>query len=219
MEIRFQRFFLAALCLFIFSVNSFAAEQQGSGSESVDIPLVVDVERRDVIDELLDSENFELGIQAGFISIEDFESNVWLSGHLAYHINEYFYAKVLYGSASAGETSFEKLANVPPLLTDEQRDYRYYGLNIGYNLMPGEVFITKNLAFNSLFSIELGGGSTEFSGDEQFTVNLVANYRVFLNDWITWDIAMSDYIFDNSITGTNKSTHNLNFSTGFSFYF
>jgi len=222
MEIRFQRIFLAALCLFIFSLNSFAAEQQrkqGSDSESTDIPQVVDIERRDIIDGLLDSENFELGIQAGFISIEDFESNLWLSGHLAYHINEYFYAKVLYGSASAGETSFEKLANVPPLLTDEQRDYRYYGLNIGYNLMPGEVFITKNLAFNSLFSIELGGGSTEFSGDEQFTVNLVANYRVFLNDWITWDISMSDYIFDNSVTGVNKTTHNLNFSTGFSFYF
>lgn len=213
MEIRFQRVFLVALLFattLSISTNSFADEND---------VVKEDVERREVLDDILDTENFEVGVQAGFISIEDFESNLWLSGHLTYHITEYFYTKALYGYAKAGETSFEKLANVPPLLTDEQRKLKYYGLNIGYNLMPGEVFFSKNLAFNSMFSIELGGGSTEFAGDDKFTVNLTANYRVFLNDWITWDIAMSDYIFNTTITGSNKTTHNLNFTTGFSFYF
>jgi len=212
MEIRFQRIFLVAFlsALTLTSTISLADENDA---------VKVDVERREVVDDILDTENFEVGVQAGFISIEDFESNLWLSGHLTYHITEYFYAKALYGYAKAGETSFEKLANVPPLLTDEQRKFKYYGLNIGYNVMPGEVFLSKDLAFNSIFSIELGGGSTEFAGDDKFTVNLTANYRVFLNDWITWDIAMSDYIFNTTITGSNKTTHNLNFTTGFSFYF
>lgn len=240
MEIRIQRVFLIAFVLIAslsFSVNTYANSMlkqtnvfsnivsfnsplSGENEEVGEKPPVqVKVARREVIDDLLDSENFEVGLQAGFISIEDFESSLWLSGHFAYHINEHFYTKVLYGFADAGETSFEKLANVPPLLTDEQRKLEYYGLNIGYNLMPGEVFITQNLAFNSMFSIELGGGSTKFAGDDKFTVNLIANYRVFLNDWITWDLTMSDYIFDTTITGSNKTTHNLNFSTGFSFYF
>jgi len=212
MEIRFQRIFLVAFlsALTLTSTISLADENDA---------VKVDVERREVVDDILDTENFEVGVQAGFISIEDFESNLWLSGHLTYHITEYFYAKALYGYAKAGETSFEKLANVPPLLTNEQRKFKYYGLNIGYNVMPGEVFLSKDLAFNSIFSIELGGGSTEFAGDDKFTVNLTANYRVFLNDWITWDIAMSDYIFNTTITGSNKTTHNLNFTTGFSFYF
>ena len=240
MEIRIQRIFLIALTLgltaslslnananndvvntnIISNIASFNSALQGESEELGEKPPVqVDVERREIIDDLLDSENFEVGLQAGFMSIEDFESSLWLSGHFAYHINENFYTKVLYGFADAGETSFEKLANVPPLLTDDQRKLQYYGLNIGYNLMPGEVFITQNLAFNSMFSIELGGGSTKFAGDNKFTVNLIANYRVFLNDWITWDLTMSDYIFDTTITGSNKTTHNLNFSTGFSFYF
>lgn len=217
MEIRFQRVFLITLLFFISIDNYAKATTQNSTDQNNAIK--VDIERREVLDDLLDSENFEVGVQLGFISIEDFESSLWVSGHLAYHINEYFYTKVVYGTATAGETSFEKLANVPPLLTDEQRKYNYYGLNIGYNLMPGEIFISKDLAFNSVFSIELGGGSTEFAGDDKFTVNLVANFRVFLNDWITWDIAMSDYVFNTSITGADKTTHNLNFTTGFSFYF
>ena len=213
METRFQRIFLILLItgtVTITSMKSFA------NSEDI---VPTEVERRKVLEDVLDSENFEFGVKLGLISIEDFESNLWLEGHFAYHINEYFYAKAIYGIANAGETSFEKLVNVPPLLTSDQRKLNYYGLNIGYNLLPGEVFLNKNLALNSMFSIELGAGSTKFANDNHFTVNFTANYRLFVTDWLTWDIGMSDYIFDTSITGESKTTHNLNMATGIAFYF
>ena len=244
MEIRFQRVLLTALLIGLnpiittkalafnthnpsasnerevfYFIPQVSMQDEGGLSNADNDNVPTEIERRDVLEDLLDSENFELGIQLGLISIEDFESNLWVSGHFAYHINEYFYAKALYGYSKAGETSFEKLVNVPPLLTDEQRKLKYYGLNIGYNLMPGEVFLSKNIALNSMFSIELGGGSTEFAGNNQFTVNFTVNYRLFLTDWLTWDIGMSDYIFDTSITGENKTTHNLNLTTGVAFYF
>lgn len=177
------------------------------------------IERRQVFDDVLDTENFEVGIQVGMISIEDFENDLWLKAHIAYHVTEMFYLKAQYGQAKAGETSFEKLSNTAPLLTEDQRDYTYYGLNVGYNFMPGEVFLAKDLAFNSVFSIELGGGTTEFADDDNFTVNLTANYRVFFNDWLAWDIGMSDYIFDTEITGVSKTTHNFTFATGVAVYF
>lgn len=236
MEIRFQRVLLATLLSLLVSVCLVAPTK---ANESVGLVLFnedsindtsvndnfinnkvdVDVERRTVLEDILDNENFELGVQLGVMSIEDFETNAWVSAHFAYHITEFFYAKARYGQSEAGQTSFEKLVNVPPLLTDEQRKLRYYGLSIGYNLMPGEVFLGRDFALNSIFSIELGGGTTEFAGDEKFTVNLSANYRVFLTDWLTWDIGMSDYIFDTTITGESKTSHNLNFTTGFAFYF
>lgn len=211
MENWFQRIFLVATMVALSSLST----QVFAESEAV----TVNVERRAVLDDLLDDENFEFGAQIGLISIEDFESNLWFSGHFSYHINEYFYAKALYGYSEAGTTSFETLANVSPLLTDKERQFSYYGLNIGYNLMPGEIFLGKNLAFNSMFSIEVGGGSTDFAGNSQFTVNFSANYRVFLTDGLTWDIGMTDYIFDTTITGKSKTTHNLNFTTGLSYYF
>ena len=230
MEIRFQRILLVtslsllvSMCLIApTKANQSAALvyfNETSLSDASSGKVDVDVERRTVVEDILDNENFELGVQLGVMSIEDFETNTWVSVHFAYHITEFFYAKARYGQSDAGQTSFEKLVNVPPLLTDEQRKLSYYGLNIGYNLMPGEVFLGRDFALNSIFSIELGGGTTEFAGDEKFTVNLTANYRVFLTDWLTWDIGMSDYIFDTNITGENKTSHNLNFTTGFAFYF
>lgn len=228
MEIRFQRIFLATLLMAFVQVISFSAQADNNvsrmlftqnSSDTEGESIEVDVKTEHVLEDILDNENFELGVQFGLISIEDFESNPWVSAHFAYHITEYFYAKALYGTAKGGETSFERLVNVPPLLTDEQRKLQYYGLNIGYNLMPGEIFFGRDLAFNSLFSIELGGGNTEFAGDEKFTINIGANYRVFVTDWLTWDIGMSDYIFDTQITGATKTTHNLNFTTGFAVYF
>jgi outer membrane beta-barrel protein len=223
MENRFQRIFLTpfitASTLLIAALSfSYSAN---AAQEEVDTQVQVkaDVERRQVFDDLLDSENFEIGLQGGIISIEDFESSGWVGAHIGYHITENFYLKARYGQAKGGETSFEKLVNSAPLLTDEQRELTYYGLNIGYNLLPGEIFFSKDLVFNSIFSIELGAGSTEFAGDEQFTVNVTANYRVFLNDWVAWDIGMSDYIFDTQVTGESKTTHNLNFVTGIAVYF
>lgn len=223
MENRFQRIFLtpfiAASTLLLAALPcSYSAN---AAEEEVDrqVQVKADVERRQIFDDLLDSENFEVGLQGGMISIEDFESSGWLGAHIGYHITENFYLKARYGQAKGGKTSFEKLVNSAPLLTDEQRELTYYGLNIGYNLLPGEIFFSKDLVFNSIFSIELGAGSTEFAGDEQFTVNVTANYRVFINDWVAWDIGMSDYIFDTQVTGESKTTHNLNFVTGISIYF
>jgi len=232
MEDRFQRILLALVLSAMLSVSLFnqvKAEQLAGKFQFNETQFIgasdgvgkvdVDVDRRTVIEDVLDNENFELGVQFGVMSIEDFETNPWVSVHFAYHITEFFYAKARYAQSEGGQTSFEKLVNVPPLLTDEERELSYYGLNIGYNLMPGEVFLGRDFALNSVFSIELGGGTTEFAGDEKFTVNLSANYRIFLTDWLTWDIGMSDYIFDTNITGENKTSHNLNFTTGLAYYF
>ena len=223
MENRIQRVFLMPLLtvsaltlgLITASTPTFAAEAEVSST----VAVKADVERRDVVEDLLDTENFEVGIQGGIMSIEDFESSPWINAHVGYHISEHFYVKANYAQAKAGETSFEKLANAAPLLTDAERELTYYGLNIGYTLLPGEIFFSKDTVFNSAFSFELGGGSTEFAGDEQFTVNLTANYRVFLTDWLAWDLSMSDYLFNTEVTGESKTTHNLTFATGVAFYF
>jgi len=223
MENRFQRLFLKPVITANFLVvgtlalplNVLAADP----AVEPQVQVKADIERREMLNDVLDTENFELGIQGGLISIEDFGSSGWISVHAGYHISEYFYVKARYGQAKGGETSFEKLVNSAPLLTDEQRELSYYGLNMGYNLLPGEIFLSKDLVLNSVFSIELGAGSTEFAGDDKFTVNLAANYRVFINDWVAWDIGMNDYVFDTKVTGESKTTHNLNFNTGFSVYF
>ncbi|MER2493682.1 outer membrane beta-barrel domain-containing protein [Catenovulum sediminis] len=215
MEIRHQRVFLAAgLLLYSLSCAAYAQETNNTG-----VWQAPTAEQREVIEDVLDSENFAIGVQTGVVSIEDFGVSTWLSAQVSYHLSEYFYIKASAGQAKAGQTSFEKLANVSPLLSDEERQFKFYGLAVGYNLLPGESFLTPQLAFNNALSIELGGGNTQFAGNDQFTLTLGINYRLFLTDWLAWDVNMSDYMLDTQITGENKSTHNLNLTTGFAVYF
>ncbi|AWB67356.1 outer membrane beta-barrel domain-containing protein [Saccharobesus litoralis] len=218
MENRLQRILLTAICsvLPLFSLATQANERAGLDD---DVPVKPNVERRQILEDKLDNENFEFGLQAGALSIEDFGTSGMLGAHFSYHMTEFFYLKAKALSASAGKTSFERLVPSSPLLTDSQRELTHIGLNVGYNLMPGETFIGKNLAFNNVFSIELGAGTTEFAGDDKFTMNFAANYRVFFTDWITWDLTMADMIFDTQVTGESKTTHNLSFATGVAFYF
>src|SRR5690606_10730503 len=67
------------------------------------------VERRDIREPDIDSENFEIGAFAGVMSIEDFGSDVVYGARLSYHIPEGLFVEVTVGQSEAGLTSFEEL--------------------------------------------------------------------------------------------------------------
>ncbi|MGQ8366912.1 outer membrane beta-barrel domain-containing protein [Glaciecola sp. 1036] len=176
------------------------------------------VERRSIDEFDIDSENVEIGIFAGVINIEDFGSDVLLGARLAYHINENFFVEASYGQATAGETSFEVLSGGAPFLTDDQRDYVYYDLSMGYNL-NGEVFFSENWVFNSDFFFTLGAGNTEFADDERFTISAGAGYRLLVTDYLSVRFDVRDHVFNSDIIGEEKSVHNLTFTMSVSFFF
>ena len=56
----------------------------------------------------------------------------------------------------------------------------------------------------------LGGiGSVNFAGDQKFTVNFGAGYRVLPTDWLAIHIAVQDRVFDSDLLGETKLTNNL----------
>lgn len=176
------------------------------------------VTRQDINEANIDSENFELGLLVGVISIEDFSSSPLLGVRAAYHINEDFFVEATYGQAEAGETSFEVLSGGAPFLTDEERDYSFYNVSFGYNL-NGETFFTDNLVFNSATYFTLGAGSTEFGGDERFTVSLGAGYRLFVTDYMALHFTLRDHLFNSELIGEEKTTHNIEYGFSATFFF
>ena len=178
-----------------------------------------EVDRREIRRARIDSENFELGAYVGFMSVEDFGSNTVYGARLAYHITEGLFAEATYGQTDAGKTSFETLSGAVELLTPDQREFRYYDLSIGYNLLPGEVFIGRNRAFNSALYVLLGAGSTEFGGDNQFTVTYGAGYRVLLTDWLSAHLMVRDHVFRTDLLGEDKTVHNIEFVLGLGWFF
>jgi outer membrane beta-barrel protein len=219
MDIGIRSFFLGLLCtLLSFSLLSQQSEQQSAEQEIKQSVIEPSVERRDINEANIDSENFEFGLLVGVISVEDFSSSMVLGVRAAYHVNEDFFVEATYGQAEAGETSFEVLSGGAPFLTEKERNYRYYNVSLGYNL-NGETFFTNRLVFNSATYITLGAGSTEFGGDERFTLSLGAGYRLLLTDYFALHINMKDHLFNSELIGEEKTTHNIEYGLGATFFF
>jgi outer membrane beta-barrel protein len=178
-----------------------------------------DIKRRQVKEAKIDTENFEVGVFAGILSIEDFGSNPIYGARLIYHVTEDFFFEGTVGFSEGGETSYEVLTNTIPLLTDEQRKYTFYTATIGYNLLPGEAFIGRNTAFNTALYIVGGIGSTEFGGEDRFTVVFGGGYRIIIKDWLAIHATVRDYTYSIDITGEEKNVNNIEISLGATYFF
>ena len=185
-----------------------------------DRPLIEpDVRPQKVDEALIDTENFEIGAFAGIINIEDFESSFLWGGKLTYHLSETFFFEANVGFAEGGETSFEKLAGDVQVLSDEDRDYRYYNINIGMNVLPGEALLTENYAFNTNFYLIGGAGATDFAGDTRFTFNVGAGYQVLLTDSVSIHLGVREHFYRIDVLGEEKTSMNTEVSGGLSVFF
>jgi len=201
----------------------------GMGEEEQSLPpaeapspeQVIDpqVERREIREPKIDTENFEIGAFAGVMSIEDFGSDLVYGARLSYHITEGLFVEGTVGQSEAGLTSFEELSGGAPILSDEDREFTYYNLSLGYNLFPGEVFLGEGRAFNTSLYLLGGLGSTRFAGDDRFTVNVGAGYRFLITDSVALHLDVRDHMFDTDLLGTEKTVHNVEAHLGMTVFF
>ena len=222
MESRTQRIFLGAAALAAGLNLAPATAQTDEDSEQrsvLDRIITPDMKRREINEDRIDSEDFEFGVYYGVMSVEDFGSNDVTGIRFAYHVSEDFFLEAAYGETTTSETSFELLNGSVQLLTPEQREFNYYNLSIGYNFLPGEVFISDDWAFNSTFYLIAGAGNTDFAGEETFTYNIGMGLRFFATDWIALHFDVRDHIMDLDIFGEEKTTHNLEAHIGLTFFF
>ena len=201
----------------------------GMGEEEQSLPpaeapspeQVIDpqVERREIREPKIDTENFEIGAFAGVMSIEDFGSDLVYGARLSYHITEGLFVEGTVGQSEAGLTSFEELSGGAPILSEEDREFTYYNLSLGYNLFPGEVFLGEGRAFNTSLYLLGGLGSTRFAGDDRFTVNVGAGYRFLITDSVALHLDVRDHMFDTDLLGTEKTVHNVEAHLGMTVFF
>ncbi len=192
-------------------------ESQHKDNNSSEL-VVPKIKRREISIAEIDAEDFEIGIFYGLMNVEDFGSNPVKSVLLSYHLTEDIFVSAGYGRSNTEQTSFEVISGAR-LLTDSERRLQYYDFNIGVNLLPGEGFIGKNLSFNSAFYGVIGVGSTKFGGDQRSTYSGGVGYRIIVKDWLALNLEVKDRVFDIDILGQNKTTHNLSYQLGVSFFF
>jgi outer membrane beta-barrel protein len=201
-----------------------AAEGTGASGDGDKPPAVQvikpEVKPREVSEADIDTEFFEIGVYAGILTVENFGTEPLYGVNASFNATEDFFLQLNYATSKAGFTSFETVSGEDVrLLTDSERDYTYYNVMVGYNIFPGEVFMTSKLAFNSDIYLAGGVGNTKFGGEDNFTITLGTGYRIVLRDWLTWHVDFRDHIFKSDIIEKNQTTNNVELSTGVTFFF
>jgi outer membrane beta-barrel protein len=196
-----------------------ALAQQEPSLPSTDAPLIEpEIERKEIIDAKLDTEDFEVGFFSGLYSTEDFGTNSVMGARLAYHVTEDFFFEIAAGESQTEESSVERLGFFE-ILSEDERDLQYYNFSLGWNILPGEAFLTSDWAFYTAFYFIGGIGNTSFAGQDNFTINFGGGFRFVATDWMAFHLDARNHVFDLDILGEEQSTQNLEFHGGITFFF
>jgi len=176
-----------------------------------------EVDRRQLRIPRIDTEDFEIGAYAGLLSVEDFGAKPVYGARLVYHVSEDFFVEGMYGKSSISDQALCDLGLC--LFPNREEDLSYYGLSVGYNVLPGEIFIGRGNAMTSAVYLLAGVGNTSFLDESHFTINVGMGIRVLPVDWLALHLTMRDHLFESDILGTKEIKNNFELTLGMSVYF
>lgn len=212
-----NRLLCILLALAVFTVPGHSvAQESASGRDQLVQPQL---ERASIDEARINTDDFEFGAYFGLLSIENFGVNNVIGVRAAYHVTESTFFEMALGVSQGGSTSYERLSGSAKLLTDSDRDYTYYNVSVAFDLLPGEVFVFDRYTFNSAMYVIGGVGSTRFAGDDRFTINMGAGYRLVITDWIALHADVRDHVFRIDLLGGEETTHNLEIHSGVTLFF
>jgi outer membrane beta-barrel protein len=180
--------------------------------------IVPQVERRDVHKPRYPSNDFEIGLFGGTYSSQNFGTSGVYGARLGYDITEDFFVEATYGRTKVSDKEFRQI--LPGgIFTAEQEKLKYYDLSVGYNFLPGEIFIGKNWAKASTMYVIGGVGNTSFDSQRMQTWNFGVGAKLFLADWVALRADVRDHIFTLDLLGKRSTTQNPELTLGMAFFF
>ncbi|MDH4275284.1 MAG: outer membrane beta-barrel domain-containing protein [Gammaproteobacteria bacterium] len=178
-----------------------------------------EVERRPVHLANIDSEYVEFGPYAGLLSVEDFGANVVTGWRLVLHPLPWLFVEGARGTSAVSDETFRKNFSFPIFQDGQLTALTYSYVALGWNLMPGEIFLGRSLALTSGVYVLGGAGRTEFNHESWPTIVYGMGLRVLPIDWIALHLDVRGLEFQSSLLGRRKMTHNVELNVGASVYF
>ena len=208
---------LLTLALLAVTTAAGAAEDkdQKPANEQVIVP---EVDRRAVKLPRIPSNDIELGVFIGSYATQNFGSSSVKGVRLGYHITEDFFVEGAYGQTEVSDEAFRQI--LPGgVFANEKEKLAYYNLSVGVNVLPGEVFLGRNIAKASTLYLIGGVGSTKFNDLRRQTINVGFGSRVFFADWAALQLDVRDHMFDLDLLGKTQRTQNIEMTVGLTFFF
>ena len=180
--------------------------------------IVPEVDRRDIRKPRFPSNDFEVGVFGGTYATQNFGSSAVGGLRVGYHITEDFFAEAVYGDTRVTDEVFRQILPGGVFRNVKER-LSYYELSAGINVLPDELFFWKHTARPCALYLIAGLGSTKFLDKRHLTANAGFGVRVWLANWAALQVDMRDHIFSLDVLGQQRSTQNLEFSGGVTFFF
>jgi outer membrane beta-barrel protein len=224
MEARLRSFLLTSLVgmTLIIATPLQAAEKDSADKTEAELKPVIqpEVTRQEFDEARIDAQDFEIGVFLGLYSTEDFGTNPVYGARLVYHITDRLFVEGAIGQSQTERTGWEDLLNPggAGILSDSGRTLTYYSADIGFNILPGEAFMTQNVTYNTALYVVAGVGSTNFDDSDRFTLNFGLGYNLLLTDYLGIHIDFRDYIFNMELP-QDKTTQNLELSASLNYFF
>jgi outer membrane beta-barrel protein len=205
-----------SLLVLLASMSAFAQQTQRPANEQVVVPQV---ERRDLKMPRYPSKDIEVGIFGGVYSTENFGASGVYGLRLGYHITEDFFVQLNLAQTKVSDENFRQLLPGGGIFPQPEEKLTYYNLTAGWNVLPGEVFIGSNRAKATSLYLLAGIGSTKLAERRNSTLNFGVGFRALVADRAALHVELRDHVFTIDLLGPRESTHNLELTAGFSWFF
>ena len=194
-----------------------AAATPATGTQA-DQVVVPQVERRDVHVPKYPSNDFSVGLMGGAWQTQSFGASGVFGVRAGYDITEDFFVEATYARTRVSDKTFRQI--LPGgVFTKAQEKLTYYDLSLGWNFLPGEIFIGKNHAYASQLYLIGGIGNTTFDSQRNQTWNFGLGAKLYLADWVAVRADVRDHIFSLDLLGKRSSTQNPELTLGVAFFF
>jgi outer membrane beta-barrel protein len=208
---------LACLTTLALLGNSSVLAQQTSRPDSNQV-VVPEVERREVTLPKFPSKDIAVGLFVGTYATQNFGAAAVFGARLGYHITEDWFVEGTLGQSNVSDEAF-RLVLPGGIFVSQEETLRYYAVSAGYNILPGEAFPTAKRAKATAIYLIAGVGSTQFNDQRSQTINFGLGGRLLLTDRSALQFDVRDHVFSLDLLGKRQSTHNLEFTGGFTYYF
>lgn len=161
-----------------------------------------------------DTEKFEIGFYTGVLSVEDFNTNPVFGFAFRYYPSQKYLIEASYGTSETERSTNEGDRDFNP-----ERDFSYFSLAGGYQLLEGRSFLGKKRKFNTGLYLLAGLEQVDFAEDSNRGFLLGASYKTVLTDWLTANIDFKNHIVNRDFLDEDKLTINTEFAIGINFIF
>lgn len=187
-------------------------------AQAADPVIDPEVARREIKLPRLPNKDFDASLFAGTYATQNFGSAPVVGLKVGYHLSEDFFVQAAIGRTQVSDENYRQV--LPGGVFPNQKEtLTYANLSLGWNLLPGEVFVGSGIAKASALYLIGGVGTTHFFNQRRQTLNLGFGWRVLLRDRLSVQVDLRDHLFSLDLLGKRQSTQNLEATVGLSLYF